>query len=205
MRRAIIAAAAVALLALSGCDSVTPPDVTKAGKSDVDVNTPELRKLKSRTDVAACSPGPGEHVDGGMPAVTLPCLGGGKDVDVSGLRGPMVVNLWASWCPPCRKELPLYQRFHEKYGDRVPVLGIDYQDTQPGPALELVRDSGVTYPQLADPQSDLSLAEPLPNIVGLPYVILIDRSGAIVDQRFEEIKSLGQLEKLVEEHLGVDL
>ncbi|KQZ75919.1 MULTISPECIES: TlpA family protein disulfide reductase [unclassified Nocardioides] len=204
MRRAL-AASLLVLLALQGCDKISPPEIDRAGKSDVDVDTPALRTLKARADVAPCAPGPGDHVDGGLPEVTLPCLGGGEDVDVSSLRGPMVVNLWAVWCEPCRRELPIYQQFHEKYGDRVSVLGIDFQDTQPGPALELIRDSGVTYPQLADPQTDLSLKEPLPNIAGLPYIILIDEDGTVVDQRFEKITKLRQLEDLVEKHLGVTL
>lgn len=203
--RRVVIMAAVALLALQGCDSVTPPAVEKANRSNVDVDTPELRKLKARTEVAPCRPAEGDHVDGGMPDLTLPCLGGGKDVNVSGFRGPMVVNLWAVWCGPCRRELPIYQQFHEKYGDQVPVVGIDFQDTQPGTALEMIRDTGVTYPQLADPQSDLSLKDPLPNIAGLPYVILIDEDGRIVDQRFEEIDDVGELEDLVSKHLGVKL
>lgn len=207
MRRVLTAAvvALVTLVALTGCDSVAPPEVKKAGRADIDVDTPQLRELKQSTDIAPCRPGTGDHVAGGLPDVTLPCLGGGKQVNVSALRGPMVVNLWASWCPPCRKELPIYQQFHEKYGDRVAVVGIDFQDTQPGPALELARASGVTYPQLADPQSELSLADPLPNIVGLPFIALVDADGQVVDQRFEEIKSLRQLEQLVEKHLGVAL
>ncbi|WP_067438649.1 TlpA family protein disulfide reductase [Nocardioides jensenii] len=204
MRRTL-AAALLTLLALQGCDSVSPPDIEKAGSSDVDVDTPQLRKLKAGTGVAACAPGSGAHVDGGLPDVTLPCLGGGKDVNTSSLRGPMVVNLWAVWCGPCRRELPIYQQFFAKHGDRVPVLGVDFQDTQPGPALELAKDSGVTYPLLADPQSDLSLKDPLPNIVALPYLVLIDADGQVVEQRFEEIKSLGQLEQLVEKHLQVQL
>lgn len=204
MRR-VLAAALLTLLALQGCESVSPPEIEKAGRSDVDVDTPQLRKLKASTDVAVCTPSTGAHVDGGLPDVTLPCLGGGKDVDVAGLRGPMVVNLWAVWCGPCRRELPIYQEFFDKHGDRVPVLGVDFQDTQPGPALELAKDSGVTYPLLADPQSDLSLKDPLPNIVALPYLILIDADGKVVEQRFEEIKSLRQLEQLVEKHLGVKL
>ena len=203
--KSLLLAFVATLLALQGCSSITAPEATKPGPSKVDVDTPELRALKTAAEVAPCVPGPGSKVEGGLPEVTLPCLGGGKDVEVSSLRGPLVVNLWAVWCGPCRRELPIYQEFHKLYGDRVAVLGVDFQDTQPGPALELVRDTGVTYPQLADPQSALSLKDPLPNIQGLPYIILIDKDGVVREQRFEEIKSLSQLEGLVEKHLQVIL
>ncbi|MBD8870949.1 TlpA family protein disulfide reductase [Nocardioides donggukensis] len=202
-RTALTAALLGALVTLSACGG--SPDLPSPSRAQIDVDTPQLRAAKARADVAPCAAGPGEHVDGGLPAVTLPCLGGGEDVDVSTLRGPMVVNLWAVWCGPCREELPIYQRFHERYGDRVAVLGIDYQDTQPAAALDLVRETGVTYPLLADPQSALSLKDPLPNIQGLPYLALVDEDGVVVHQEFVEVTSLGQLERLVDEHLGVDL
>jgi thiol-disulfide isomerase/thioredoxin len=201
-------AAAGAMVALIGCAPESGDGgggLPAPGRADIAVDTAELRELKREAGVEPCEPGRGNPVDGGLPEVTLPCLGGGEDVDVSTLRGPLVVNLWAVWCGPCRRELPIYQEFHERYADRVDVLGIDYQDAQPGAALELVRETGVTYPLLADPQTDLSRQEPLPNIQGLPFLALVDEEGVVTHQEFVEIRSLGQLEGLVEEHLGVDL
>ena len=64
--------------------------------------------------------------------MTLPCLGGGPDVELSSLRGPMVINLWQARCGPCRKEMPALEEFHQQYGDQVAVLGIDFNDVQPG-------------------------------------------------------------------------
>lgn len=209
MGRHALGAVLVAAVLLAGCtDTAGPPQV---GQAQIDVDTPELRAVKAAAGVADCEPTGAEPVEGGLPEVTLPCLGGGPEVDVSGLRGPMVVNLWASWCKPCRRELPIYQEFHERYGDRVAVLGIDFQDVQPAAAMELVRESGVTYPQLADPQSALSFAGPLPNIQGLPGILLIDAEGRLVTfenevpMLYREIKSLEELEGLVAEHLGVTL
>ncbi len=206
---AVLALAATVLL--SGCSALTPPDGGGPLRSSVEVDTPALRQAKARTKIVDCVPGPASEVEGGMPDLTLPCLGGGTDVDLSSLRGPMVINLWAFHCGPCRRELPIYEEFHQKYGDRVAVLGIDYLDTQPGGALELARETGVSYPQLADPNGDMALADPLPNLPGLPGMIFVDEDGSVVDDNgtprviFREIKSLKQLEEIVADQLGVTL
>ena len=87
-----------------------------------------------------------------MPDVTLAGFDGGEAVDLGELRGPALVNLWASWCGPCREEMPLLEEFHQQHGDEVSVLGIDYQDAQPVKAAELVAQTGVTYPLRGRPR-----------------------------------------------------
>jgi thiol-disulfide isomerase/thioredoxin len=173
------------------------------GPPDVNVDTAELRQIKADAGVADCVPGTADPVDDGLPDVTLPCLGGGPDVNLASLRGPLVVNLWASFCGPCRTELPIYQRFSEKYAGRVGVLGIDYNDTQAEQALSLIKDSGVTYPLLADPATDMVGKGAFQRILGLPVLALVDERGDVVFQEPLEIKSLKQLEDLVAHHLGV--
>jgi thiol-disulfide isomerase/thioredoxin len=121
-------------------------------------------------------------------------------VNLSRLRGPLVVNLFAQWCGPCREEMPFYQKLHQQAGGRVKVLGIDYLDTQPGRALDLVKQSGVTYPLLADPAGNLRAPF---RVRGLPGVLLIDRSGRVRDLEFTVVSSYGQLRRLVHRHLGV--
>jgi len=201
MRRAVVALAAAVLL--TGCGGGA--DVGLPGPAKIDVDTPQLRQMKARAGVEDCAPERGDHVDGGLPAVTLPCFGGGPDVDLGSLRGPMVVNLWASTCGPCRKEMPILEAFHEQYADRVQVIGIDYQDVQTGAAMDLVRQTGVTYPLLADPQSELSGAAPFPVLRGLPFLALVDADGRVVHQEFTIIESRDQLVGLVNRHLGTSL
>lgn len=209
-----LAALLAALLLVTACAPAPEDGTSGPGRtltSDTDVDTPHLRKLKKQAQVAPCRPGSGAHVDGGLPDVTLPCLGGGEDVNTASLRGPMVVNLWASWCGPCRRELPIYQEFARRYGDRVRVLGIDYNDQMPEAALELLQDTGARFPQLAAPGAELNLQDPLPNFPGLPAIIFVDRDGRVVDENgdprvvFEEIDDLDELEQLVEENLDVTL
>ncbi|MCW2767301.1 MAG: Redoxin domain protein [Nocardioides sp.] len=200
MRSALLVMLVAALLPLTACNQGDLP-----GPAKIDVDTPELRLMKKSAGVEDCVPGSAGPVDGGLPHLTLPCLGGGPDVDTSTLRGPMVVNVWASWCGPCRTELPIYQHFYEQYGDQVAVLGIDWQDPQPKAALELAASSGVTYPLLADPQDDLSGAAPLPNLRGLPFVAFVDADGKVVHQEFVAITSEKQLVDLVAKNLRVAL
>lgn len=203
MRGILPAALAAALLVLTACDSGDLPK--PPGQAKVDVDTPALRAIRAEAGIEPCRAATGEPVDGGLPDVTLPCLGGGPDVDVAALRGPLVVNLWASWCGPCRQELPIYQQFYERYGDQVGVVGIDYNDVQPEAALELARSTGVTYPLLADPGSGLEGSDAFPTIPGLPWIVLVDAEGKVVHRQPVEITSIDQLVGLVNRHLGADL
>lgn len=204
MKRAL-AVALVSALLLTGCTTGQTDGGLRPGAAKIDVDTPQLREMKQDAGMADCVPGTDDAVDGGLPHVTLPCLGGGPDVDLSSLRGPMVVSVWASWCGPCREEMPRIQAFHDQYGDQVAVLGIDYQDVRPESAMALVQDTGATYPSLADPQSDLDGASPFPVLRGLPFLALVDADGRVVHQEFTVIESEQQLVDLVNEYLGTDL
>ena len=201
MKLLLAAALAAALLVLSACGSGSVPG---PGAARVDVDTPQLRQLKQQAGVEPCRPGGGAAVDGGLPDVTLPCLGGGKDVTLSGLRGPLVVNLWASWCGPCRKEMPVLEEFHQRYGDRVDVVGVDFEDPQTLSAMALVQKSGVTYPLLADPQGALVGKAPFPARMGLPLFAFVDADGK-VELAAGGVDSVDQLVSLVNDHLGVGL
>lgn len=196
MRRALLAVLTVLLLA--GCQTEQPPSQESApAASNVDVDTPALRTVKQRIGVEQCEPGDSR---GELPRVTLNCLGGGPDVNLSRLRGPLVVNLFAQWCGPCRAEMPYYQELHRKARGQVRVLGIDYLDTQPAQALDLVRRTGVTYPLLADPSGVL---RPDFKIRGLPGVVLVDAKGKVADIEFRVVRSYAELRNLVQRELDV--
>jgi thiol-disulfide isomerase/thioredoxin len=85
--------------------------------------------------------------------------GGGRkafDEQVRALRGrPVVVNMWASWCDPCRRELPLFQRQALKHGARVAFLGVDVTDDRDN-AVKLLDRIPLPYPSFADPRSNIA-------------------------------------------------
>ena len=203
MRRLVLVLLACLLLAscasTSTSTSTSSPGTGAVTSTGVDVDTPALRTLKASAGIEPCPRG---TASGGLPDVTLPCLGGGRPVDLARLRGPLVVNLFAQWCGPCRQELPYYQQLHRKGKGKVAVLGVDYLDTQPGQALQLARGAGVTYPLAADPGGLLRTGL---KIRGLPGIAFVDREGKVVDVEFRLITSYAQLRSLVRRHLGVTL
>ena len=119
------------------------------------------------------------------------------------LPGPLVVSTWASWCGPCQRELPYYQQLATAYAGRVSVIGIDYTDPQTEGAMDLLADTGATFPQLADPQSALAAKSPFPRMNNLPVLLLVDGGGKVAHVELGQITSYDELEDLVEEHLGV--
>ncbi len=173
-------------------------------RTRVDVDTPELREAKAAAGIEDC---PGARTAaarpaaGELPPLTLECLGGGPDTVLSDVSGPAVVNLWASWCTPCKKELPLLGELDRAAGDRLTVLGVDYQDPDPEGALGLLDRAGATYPQLADPGG--SLADQL-RIRYMPGTVYVDADGraTFVNAAFD---SYDELLTLVREHTGVDV
>ncbi len=200
MRR-LVAAVVLAAALLSGCDAETPEGPREAVPA-IAVDTTELQRLKQQAGIEPCAPGPG---DGALPQVTLHCLGGGDPVDLSTLRGPMVVNLWAHWCGPCKTEMPILQEFHTTYGDQVDVLGVDYMDGNPDVALQQAEKRGVTYPQLVDQEGVLREYAEFERASGLPFLGFVDADGAMAGVHVGGVKTLEELVGLVEQHLGVSL
>ena len=121
----------------------------------------------------------GRPVEGNAaPAFSVARLGqSGSTVSLGDFRGrPVVMNFFASWCPPCRDELPILSAAQRRLGGSVVFLGIDVADSTPA-ALDLVRASGVTYPLGVDP--DYKVADSLYHLRGLPSTVFIDAKGNV--------------------------
>jgi thiol-disulfide isomerase/thioredoxin len=108
-----------------------------------------------------------------VPDLRLPCFTGGRQVALRDLRGPAVINLWASWCPPCREELPAMQRLADATAGRLHVISVDSGDDRDA-AAEFATAKQVTVPTLFDSGRKLAGALGRPAI---PITVFIDATG----------------------------
>jgi thiol-disulfide isomerase/thioredoxin len=191
MRRraaALVAAATV----LAGCSTDDP-----AQPSPTDSEQPAASAFE------ACPEQADEQAGGGsaVPQLAFDCLGGGS-LDLGRAPGvPTVVNLWGSWCPPCREELPLMQQLADTAGDQVRVVGVVSKDGEPQ-AESFGTDAGVTFPNAFDGEGDL-MAEL--GLNALPFTMFLAADGTLVHSELGPVESIEELEQLVAEHLGVRL
>jgi cytochrome c biogenesis protein CcmG/thiol:disulfide interchange protein DsbE len=200
--RTYVAALTLAVLAACGGPATTDDQPTFGGGSAPTADAGDLAAAKEQAGIEDCPTADGAApAHQGLPDITLDCLGGGSPVRLSGLTGtPTVINLWASWCAPCRKELPLLARADKEYGNRLRILGVDFADAAADDALELAKESGVTYPLLVDRDSALKASL---RVVGLPQTVFVDAQGRIVGTERVPLLSYADLTAAIRRHLGV--
>jgi peroxiredoxin len=156
----------------------TPPPVSTAGKSPAEA---WLAKLQQEADIQILT---GEEksrtVKIGQPAPPFTLRSpDGEVIRLKDFVGqPLLINFWATWCPPCRFEMPLLQDTYEKYRDQgLVVLGVDVQE---GPELvkPFLEQYGLTFPVALDRSGAVSSAY---RVMGLPTTVFVDRDGVVVD------------------------
>ena len=101
----------------------------------------------------------------------------GKNVRLSDLRGQVVLlNFWASWCGPCRQEMPILDEIHNKYKALgFSVLGVNL-DVKSKKAINYLKDTPVSFPVLYDPKGDVSVQY---GVQAMPSTVIIDKDGNV--------------------------
>ena len=200
---------AVLVIVLAGCGgspALNRPSAPVESPTEA-VPTPEstadLVAMKKAAGIADCPKSDPDvaAVPSGLPDVVLPCLGGGREVRLAGLRGkPMMINVWAQWCGPCRRKRPTWPRWQRGNKSDLMIMGIDHADPRPDLAIEFAQLSTWTYPQLADP--DVVLRAEL-QITGPPQTFFIRPDGTIAYRHAGPFSSAEEIRDLAQKHLGV--
>ncbi|MDG9718921.1 TlpA disulfide reductase family protein [Streptomyces sp. DH24] len=176
-RRAVLTTtgAAVAALLLSACSS--------GGTSGGGGNT---NFVMGKDGIATVKKG--ERAD--VPDLSGPTVDG-KQVDVADHKGKVVViNVWGSWCPPCRAEAKNFQKVYQDVRDQgVEFVGINTRDSSVGLARAFEKEFGITYPSLYDPTGKLMLRfkKGTLNPQAVPSTLVIDRDGRIAARTLQAL------------------
>ena len=110
------------------------------------------------------------------PDFSMTLLDGGSFALADYAGTPLVINFWASWCPPCRNESPGFERIWRQYQDEgVQFVGVDIQDTEPE-AVAYVQEFDLTFPNGRDPDGDITVDY---GVIGLPVTFFINADGLV--------------------------
>jgi thiol-disulfide isomerase/thioredoxin len=175
-----IAAALVAMLIVASCARTGADEQTRSAGQ---VGYPDVPRNLTRVP-------PDQRKE--LPSVSGPALGSNQTISTQDYRGKVVViNVWGSWCPPCRKEAPDLQAASVETKDVAQFVGITSKDYDPAPAEAFVRSFKITYPSIYDPTGKvlLAFAGDLPPSA-IPSTLIIDRQGRLAVRVLSEVSKI---------------
>ena len=179
---------AAILLCTAGCGSTEPKQENSNGAQQVS-NDGEGDNSASGEEEPY-----GELEEGDTaPEFSAPLAGGGT-FTLSEQKGKVVLlNFWATWCGPCVKEMPAFERLKEDYGDDVAVLAVNSMEDE-STVDQFIKEKGYTFPIAYDTEGEIGEKYPTD---GIPYTLVIDAEGSIrniflgaydADAQYEEYK-----------------
>jgi len=130
---------------------------------------------------------------------TLECLDGNSNIVLEAIKGPAIINVWGSWCAPCREEMPFLRQLAAT--GKVQIIGIDVEEPNIEKGRKFVINQGITWPNLYDRDGSTKSTFGM----GVPVTWYLDSDGKVVYRHIGVLNSKRQLFLQVEKHLGVKL
>ncbi len=128
----------------------------------------------------------------------LECLGGGAPIAADSIVGPALVNVWGTWCAPCKKELPHLAHFLQQGDGNVQVIGIAVEEKSQAAVQKFIERNGMTWPVLYDATGSTKSIFGM----GVPVTWFIDANGKVVHRKFGPFNSTEEIQLAVAKYLG---
>jgi thiol-disulfide isomerase/thioredoxin len=133
--------------------------------------------------------------------ISLECVDGSPGAIIESLRGPMILNVWGSWCTTCLAEMPEFVSFYSKAKDKVQLVGVAVEEASPANSQRFIEENGMTWPNFYDRENETRAYFGM----GVPVTLFIDASGKTVYKKIGVIESESELVALTEKYLGVQI
>jgi len=133
--------------------------------------------------------------------IAMECVDGSQGAILQSLRGPMIINVWGSWCTSCLAEMPEFVSFYSKAKGKVQLVGIAVEEKDPLDSQKFIESHGMTWPNFYDRDNKTRGYFGM----GVPVTWFIDAKGAVKFKKIGIVKSESELIALTEKHLGVKI
>ena len=133
--------------------------------------------------------------------IDLECVDGSPGAVIESLRGPMILNVWGSWCTTCLDEMPEFVSFYSKAKGKVQLVGVAVEEASPANSQRFIEENGMTWPNYYDRDNKTRGYFGM----GVPVTWFIDASGNAAYKKIGVIKSESELLALTEKYLGVKI
>jgi thiol-disulfide isomerase/thioredoxin len=133
--------------------------------------------------------------------IMLDCLDGTDGASINGIKGPAIINVWGSWCGPCKEEMPILRSFYEKAQGKLALIGVDVEEASIEDGRKFVKNNGITWPNLydADGKSRAYFG------MGVPVTWFIAADGSVAYKHIGVFKNEIELISMTSKYLGVKL
>ena len=128
----------------------------------------------------------------------LECLGGGAPIAADAIMGPALINVWGTWCAPCKKELPHLAHFLQKGDGSVQVIGIAVEEKSQAAVKKFIKSNGMTWPVLYDKSGSTRATFGM----GVPVTWFIHETGEVVHKKYGPFNSTEEIQLAVAKYLG---
>ena len=133
--------------------------------------------------------------------IDLECVDGSPGAVIESLRGPMILNVWGSWCTTCLDEMPEFVSFYSKAKGKVQLVGVAVEEASLANSQRFIEENGMTWPNYYDRDNKTRGYFGM----GVPVTWFIDASGNAAYKKIGVIKSESELLALTEKYLGVKI